>query len=108
MARVTSDGSTHLRVVDPLDVDLLEALEERDRNLYAIMSAATRYRAILHEQVQLTPRRQASRSGAKYGDPLARDPRRDQEPRPQSVGRAPAPASSARGEIRSADVVLTG
>ena len=53
MARVTSDGSTHLRVVDPLDVDLLEALEERDRNLYAIMSAATRYRAILHEQVQL-------------------------------------------------------
>ena len=53
MARVSSDGSTHLRVVDPLDVDLLEALEERDRNLYAIMSAATRYRAILHEQVQL-------------------------------------------------------
>ena len=53
MARVTSDGSTHLRVVDSLDVDLLEALEERDRNLYAIMSAATRYRAILHEQVQL-------------------------------------------------------
>jgi hypothetical protein len=53
MARVTSDGSTHLRVVDPLDVDLLEALEERDRNLYALMSAATRYRAMLHEQVQL-------------------------------------------------------
>jgi hypothetical protein len=53
MAHVTSDGSTHLRAVDPLDVDLLEALEERDRNLYAIMSAATRYRAILHEQVQL-------------------------------------------------------
>ena len=58
MARLTSDGSTHLRPVDsldvdPLDVDLLEALEERDRNLYAIMSAATRYRAILHEQLQL-------------------------------------------------------
>ena len=51
--RLASDASTHLRAVDPLDVDLLEALEERDRNLYAIMSAATRYRAILHEQLQL-------------------------------------------------------
>jgi hypothetical protein len=55
MARLTSDGSTHLRPVDsldvdPLDVDILEALEERDRNLYPIMSAATRYRCILHEQ----------------------------------------------------------
>lgn len=51
--RLASDASTHLRAVDPLDVDLLEALEERDRNLYAIMSASTRYRAILHEQLQL-------------------------------------------------------
>ena len=53
MARVTSDGSTHLRAVDPLDVDLLDALEDRERNLYAIMSAATRYRAILQEQLRL-------------------------------------------------------
>ncbi len=53
MVRLTSDGSIHLRPVDSLDVDLLEALEERDRNLYAIMSAATRYRTILHEQLQL-------------------------------------------------------
>ena len=51
--RLTSDGSAQLRAVNPLDLDLLEALEERDRNLYAIMSAATRYRAILHEQLQL-------------------------------------------------------
>ena len=53
LPRLASDASTHLRAVDPLDVDLLEALEERDRNLYAIMSAATRYRAILHEHLQL-------------------------------------------------------
>ena len=53
MVRLTSDGSIHLRPVDSRDVDLLEALEERDRNLYAIMSGATRYRAILHEQPQL-------------------------------------------------------
>ena len=55
MARLTSDTSTstHLRAVDPVDVDLLETLEERDRSLYAIMSAATRYRAILHEQLRL-------------------------------------------------------
>jgi hypothetical protein len=52
MARLT-DTSPHLRAVDPLDLDLLETLEERDRNLYVIMSAATRYRAILHEQLQL-------------------------------------------------------
>jgi hypothetical protein len=52
MVRLTSDGSIHLRPVESRDVDLLEALEERDRNLYAIMSRATRYRAILHEQLQ--------------------------------------------------------
>jgi hypothetical protein len=51
--RRASDASSHLRAVDPLDLGLLEALEERDRHLYAIMSAATRYRAILHEQLQL-------------------------------------------------------
>lgn len=53
MARVTADASSRLRAIDPLDLDLLELLESRDRSLYAIVSAATRYRAILHEQVQL-------------------------------------------------------
>lgn len=50
-----TDGttSTDLRIVDGLDVDLLDSLEERDRSLYGIVSAATRYRAILHEQIQL-------------------------------------------------------
>jgi hypothetical protein len=37
---------------DPLDADLLGALEERDQRLYAIMSKATRYRRILTEQVK--------------------------------------------------------
>jgi len=55
MSRVAADtaASAHLRTVDPLDVDLLESLEARDRSLYAIVSAATRYRALLHEQLQL-------------------------------------------------------
>jgi hypothetical protein len=53
MARGTSDASSRLHAIDPLDVDLLESLESRDKSLYAIVSAATRYRAILHEQVQL-------------------------------------------------------
>ena len=42
-----------LRAVDSLDVDLLGSLEARDRSLYAIVSAVTRYRALLHEQLQL-------------------------------------------------------
>lgn len=53
MARSTSDVAIRPRAIDPLDLDLLESLEERDRHLYAIMSAATRYRAILHEELQL-------------------------------------------------------
>jgi hypothetical protein len=53
MARSPSDVATRLRAIDPLDLDLLESLEDRDRHLYAIMSAATRYRAILHEELQL-------------------------------------------------------
>lgn len=53
MARATPNEPIHLRAVDPLDVDLLASLEVRDETLYAIVSAATRYRAILHEQVQL-------------------------------------------------------
>jgi hypothetical protein len=51
---VATDVATRLRAIDPLlDLDLLESLEDRDRHLYAIMSAATRYRAILHEELQL-------------------------------------------------------
>ena len=53
MARSTSDVATRPRAIDPLDLDLLESLEERDRHLYAIMSATTRYRAILHDELQL-------------------------------------------------------
>jgi len=55
MSRVAADIalSARLRSVDPLDGNLLESLEARDRSLYAIVSAVTRYRALLHEQLQL-------------------------------------------------------
>jgi hypothetical protein len=53
MASSTSNIATQHRAVDPLDLNLLESLEDRDRHLYAIMSAATRYRAILHEELHL-------------------------------------------------------
>jgi len=51
MSRVAADIalSARLRSVDPLDGNLLESLEARDRSLYAIVS----YRALLHEQLQL-------------------------------------------------------
>ena len=45
--------SARLHTIESFDGDLLESLEARDRNLYALVSAATRYRALLHEQVQL-------------------------------------------------------
>lgn len=50
-----ADGtlSTRLHTLDVLDVEILEALEERDRILYGIVGAATRYRTILHEEIQL-------------------------------------------------------
>ena len=47
------DFVAHRRALDPLDTDLLESLEEQDRRLYAIVSKATRYRAILADQVKL-------------------------------------------------------
>lgn len=53
MSRPAREGSTQLRAIEPLEADLLASLEARDANLYAIVSAATRYRTILHEQVQL-------------------------------------------------------
>ena len=49
----TSDAPGQLRAIDPLDLDLLEVLAGRDKNLYALVSAATRYRSSLHEQMQL-------------------------------------------------------
>jgi hypothetical protein len=52
MQSATSGAARRLRAIDPLDVDLLESLEARDKSLYALVSAATRYRSILHEQVQ--------------------------------------------------------
>lgn len=48
-----SGATRRLRAIDPLEGDLLELLETRDRTLYALVSAATRYRSILGEQVQL-------------------------------------------------------
>jgi hypothetical protein len=52
MKRATTDPATRRHRIDPLDTDLLGALEERDRHLYAIVSRATRYRRILTEQVK--------------------------------------------------------
>ena len=51
MGRPIPYASTRRRSIDPLDTDLLEVLEERDRRLYAILSKITRYRNILNEQV---------------------------------------------------------
>jgi hypothetical protein len=53
MQRVMPDSATSLRAIDPLEAELLESLEARDKHLYAIVSMATRYRAILADQVQL-------------------------------------------------------
>jgi hypothetical protein len=53
MQSATSGAARRLRAIDPLDVDLLESLEARDKSLYDLVSAATRYRSILHEQVQV-------------------------------------------------------
>jgi hypothetical protein len=53
VAAADSLSSAHLHTIDAFDVDLLESLEARDRSLYALVSAATRYRALLHEQIQL-------------------------------------------------------
>jgi hypothetical protein len=50
MGRVPSGPAARRRRIDPLDTDLLEALEERDQRLYAIVSKATRYRGILTDQ----------------------------------------------------------
>jgi hypothetical protein len=53
MQSATWDAARRLRAFDPREVDLLESLEARDNSLYALVSAATRYRSILHEEVQL-------------------------------------------------------
>lgn len=43
------DSAIQLHAIDPLDSDFLELLEERDQRLYAIMSKATGYRAIINQ-----------------------------------------------------------
>jgi hypothetical protein len=53
VAAADSLSTARLHTIDAFEVDLLESLEARDRSLYAIVSAATRYRALLHEQIQL-------------------------------------------------------
>lgn len=53
MQSATSDPARRLRALEPVDVDLLDSLEARDISLYALVSAATRYRSILHEELQL-------------------------------------------------------
>jgi len=52
MRRATFDPAAPRRRIDPLDTDLLGALEERDQRLYAIVSNATRYRRIRTDQVK--------------------------------------------------------
>jgi hypothetical protein len=52
MKRAPSDPATRRRRIDPLDTDLLGALEERDKRLYAMISRATRYRRILTDEIQ--------------------------------------------------------
>jgi hypothetical protein len=52
MKRAMTDAATRRRAIDPLDTDLLEPLEERDKRLYAIVSKAIRYRGILSEEVK--------------------------------------------------------
>lgn len=42
---------TRRRRVDPLDTDLLTQLEVRDRQLYALIHEATRYRTMLREEM---------------------------------------------------------
>jgi hypothetical protein len=51
MKRAPSDPATRRRRIDPLDTDLLGALEERDKRLYAMIGRATRYRRILTDEI---------------------------------------------------------
>lgn len=52
MKRTMRDPTTRRHDIDPLDTDLLAALEERDRRLYAILNKATRYRNLLSDQIK--------------------------------------------------------
>jgi hypothetical protein len=53
MQNATPDAAARLRALDPLEVDLLASLEARDDSLYALVSAATRYRTFSMREVQL-------------------------------------------------------
>ena len=52
MQRARYDTAAKLRAIDAPEPDLLEALEDRDRCLYNLVSMATRYRTILSEEIQ--------------------------------------------------------
>ena len=52
MQRARYDTAAKLRAIDAPEPDLLEALEDRDRCLYNLVSMARRYRTILSEEIQ--------------------------------------------------------
>ncbi len=47
-----ADPTLRRRAIDPLDTDLLAALQEWNERLHVILNEAMRYRKILTEQVQ--------------------------------------------------------
>jgi hypothetical protein len=52
MQRARYDTAAKLRAIDAPEPDLLEALEDRDRRLYNLVSMATRCRTILSDEIQ--------------------------------------------------------
>ena len=52
MQRARYDTAAKLRAIEAPEPDLLEALEDRDRCLYNLVSMATRYRTILSDEIQ--------------------------------------------------------
>jgi hypothetical protein len=52
MQRARYDPAAKLRAIEAPEPDLLEALEDRDRCLYNLVSMATRYRTILSDEIQ--------------------------------------------------------
>ena len=53
MQRARYETAAKLRAIEAPEPDLLEALEDRDRCLYNLVSMATRYRTILSDEIQL-------------------------------------------------------
>ena len=52
MQRARFETVARLRAIDAPEAGLLETLDDRDRRLYNLVSMATRYRAILLEEIQ--------------------------------------------------------